>query len=48
MGDTKTNKPPCRHNRVIVHFWEDRYGNGYHGEATCADCGKDIDVVEIY
>lgn len=35
----------CRHNRVKIIVREDRYG--YAGYAECAECGVQLEVVEI-
>jgi len=35
----------CRHSRVNINVREDRYG--YVGYAECADCGAQLEVVEI-
>ena len=50
-GDTveeeSVKEERCRHFRVNVILHRKYTDNGYDAEAHCADCGMEIDVVEV-
>lgn len=45
IGDTMDTT--CKHYKIKINVHEGRCGHGYIAYAECADCGQELDVVEV-